>query len=609
MRLSVGLITRPHKKKLITETLNKSIRSRGVSTAIEHTPKDDFIAKRDESMMSTSQSRKEVRGQRDMLASPKNIIRLGSWNVITMYSTGKTAQVIAEMKRYHLNIIGISECRWTDSGKIRTQTGETILYSGRKDNHHNNGVAIAISKEKAKTLYEWAPINDRIITARFWSKYIKKYIKTTLIQVYAPTNDAEEESKDNFYEQLQGVIDNTPRHDIIMITGDINAKVGNKQEGEDGIVGEYGLHSERNDNGERFALFCALNNLAVSSTMFKHKDIHKQTWTSPNGQHKNQIDHVAVNGRFKRSVLDVRAHRGADVGSDHNLVITKVMLKLHKIGKKPTSSTRFETCKLKVPEVRQQFEIELRNRVNALSEDNTIGPNPNDIEESWNNIKTAYNDTAMNVLGYRKRKNQEWISQGSWKKVEERRVLKGKVESVRSERLRARLKEQYGDKDKEVKRSFRKDKRQWVDDMANEAQEAANIGNMKTVYDVTKLLCNERPKTVEAVKNKEGNLLTKEEDLRKRWMEHFREVLNRPDPINPTEILTGESIELDIETGPPTEDEIRRALKEMKLGKAPSEDNITVEILKSDVETTVKELHKLFNIVWTTGKAPKDWRR
>ena len=107
MRLSVGLIPPPRKTRLITETRNKSYRNNGERTAIEHTPKDDFIADRDASMMSTDQSRKGVRSQMNTIANPKKIFRLGSWNVRTMYSIGKTAQVVAEMKRYNLDILGI----------------------------------------------------------------------------------------------------------------------------------------------------------------------------------------------------------------------------------------------------------------------------------------------------------------------------------------------------------------------------------------------------------------------------------------------------------------------------------------------------------------------
>ena len=77
---------------------------------------------------------------------------------------------------------------------------------------------------------------------------------------------------------------------------------------------------------------------------------------------------------------------------------------------------------------------------------------------------------------------------GDSERVEERRVLKGKIDNAKSERTIYRYREQYSDKDKEVKKSMRKDKIQWINGIANEAQEAANIGNMKTVYDVTKLL-------------------------------------------------------------------------------------------------------------------------
>ena len=402
------------------------------------------------------------------------------------------------------------------------------------------------------------------------------------------------------------VIEKTPRHDIILVTGDMNAKVGGKYDGEQRVVGQYGLHCDRNDNGERFVSFCAINNLAIASTMFPHKDIHLHTWTSPNGQHHNQIDHVAVNGKFKRSVIDCRTYRGADVGSDHNLIIIKAKLKLHKAAGKVTTSTRYETCKLKTTEVKQQFMIELRNRFSTLSEQTN---DDSGIESRWNNFKEAYNDTSLAVLGYRRRKNQEWISEESWKRVEERRSLKNKIDGTKSERVKDKLRVLYSEKDKEVKRNMRKDKRQWLDRLATEAETAANQGNMKGVYDITKQLCNERPKSIGMVKSKNGNILTKDSDIKKRWKEHFDEILNRPDPSEPALIDTDNIEELNIDTGPPTIQEIKLALREMKSGKAPGIDNITTEILKADIETTVREMHKLIGEIWVAEEIPQDWKR
>ena len=308
------------------------------------------------------ESRKGALSPNSSLANPKTKVKVGCWNVRTMFSVGKTAQITAEMTRYGIGILGISECRWSGFGRLKARTGETIIYSGRDDDVHQSGVAIIISKKVAQCLDSWRPISDRIIEARFFSRFIK----TTVIQVYAPTNEADDEVKDDFYEQLQKIVDEVPRHDMLLVIGDWNAKVGEQQLGEEDIVGKFGMIGERSDNGERFVSFCALNNLAIASTMFPHKEIHRYTWTSPNGQYHNQIDHMAVRSNFKRSVQDVRAYRGADCASDHNLVIAKTLLKLNRTGRRAVHVRRYETSKLNVPEIRKQFQLELRNRFSCL---------------------------------------------------------------------------------------------------------------------------------------------------------------------------------------------------------------------------------------------------
>ena len=72
--------------------------------------------------------------------------KIGFWNVRTMYDTGKLTQVTSEMKRYNIDILGVSESRWTGSGRITTNTGETVLYSGRDDQQHREGVAIIVAR-------------------------------------------------------------------------------------------------------------------------------------------------------------------------------------------------------------------------------------------------------------------------------------------------------------------------------------------------------------------------------------------------------------------------------------------------------------------------------
>ena len=132
-------------------------------------------------MTGMSQSR-EARTQSRPLATPKASVRFGCWNVRTMFSVRKTAQIVQEARKYKLRILCISECRWAGFGRLKTATGETILYSGRDDDMHLSGVALLPDKAAARSLIEWNPFNDRIMTARFNSRYIK----TTIVQGLCP---------------------------------------------------------------------------------------------------------------------------------------------------------------------------------------------------------------------------------------------------------------------------------------------------------------------------------------------------------------------------------------------------------------------------------------
>ncbi|XP_063436004.1 craniofacial development protein 2-like [Mytilus trossulus] len=175
-RFLAWLITRQSKKKLITENTPKETLN-CVNEDIRHT---------DDPMNVSSESRNAARGKKCGLLTPKNVLSIGAWNVRTMYETGKTAQVVNEMRRYNISILGVSECRWLNNGSISTDTGETILYSGRTDNKHYEGVALVLSKEAKIALLEWQPVDERLIMARFYSKYSK----LSVIQCYAPTNEA-----------------------------------------------------------------------------------------------------------------------------------------------------------------------------------------------------------------------------------------------------------------------------------------------------------------------------------------------------------------------------------------------------------------------------------
>lgn len=146
------------------------------------------------------------------LLTPKMNIEVGSWNVRTLHQTGRLAQVVQEMHTYGLSILGISEARRTGNGRSNLTTGDTILWSGRND--HNK--ELSSSKRSTK---KWKPIKEQLLDTRFNSKFTK----LSFIICYSPTNDADKEHKDIFYESLQSSLEQVPKHDIVLILGDFSA--------------------------------------------------------------------------------------------------------------------------------------------------------------------------------------------------------------------------------------------------------------------------------------------------------------------------------------------------------------------------------------------------
>jgi exonuclease III len=128
-----------------------------------------------------------------------------------------------------------------------------------------------------------------------------KYNNITLINTYAPTEDKTEEIKEQFYDDLQSIVDKVPKTDLTILLGDVNAKLG-KELAYKKITGKYTLHEETNRNGELLCDFAAANIMIVMSTQFQHKPIHKGTWKSPDQNTKNQIDHVLINQNRKEVI-------------------------------------------------------------------------------------------------------------------------------------------------------------------------------------------------------------------------------------------------------------------------------------------------------------------
>ena len=152
-----------------------------------------------------------------------------------------------------------------------------IYYCGQ-ESLRRNGVAIIVNKSIRTTVLGCNLKNDRMISVHLQGKRFN----ITVIQLYAPTSNAEEAEVEWFYEDLQDLLELTPKKDVLFILGDWNAKVGSQET--PGVTGRFGL-GMRNEAGRRLIKFCQENALVIANTLFQQHKRRLYTWTSPDGQH------------------------------------------------------------------------------------------------------------------------------------------------------------------------------------------------------------------------------------------------------------------------------------------------------------------------------------
>ena len=172
----------------------------------------------------------DVTGDRSKLRCCKERCCIGIWNVRSM-NQGKLEVVKQEMARVNVDILGISELKRTGMGEFNSDD-HYIYYCGQ-ESLRRNGVAIMVNKRVQNAVLGCNLKNDRMISVRFQGKPFN----ITVIQVYAPTSNAEEDEVERFYEDLQDLLE--PRKDVLFIIGDWNSKAGSQET--PGLTGKFGL--------------------------------------------------------------------------------------------------------------------------------------------------------------------------------------------------------------------------------------------------------------------------------------------------------------------------------------------------------------------------------
>lgn len=563
-RLGCGLISRSLKNTLITET-------------------STLNSKRSPTTMTTF--------------GFKQRIMIGTWNIRTLTEPSRLEQVCREMSAYNIEILGLSEVRWLNDGSTRTSNGNTFIYSGNKEKRIN-GVGLVLSPTANKALLHYAVVSDRIISARFNSKFRN----ISVIQCYAPTEPDDDATKDNFYSQLEAVLHSIPGGDIKILLGDFNAKVGSDNKNLQTVMGSQGLGQIRNDNGERLVDLCARHRLFIGGTKFIHKNIHKYTWESPDGVTRNQIDHIMISKLFLGCLLDVRTRRGADIDSDHQLLIGTFKLRPAAVNKQK-GAIKYNTSRLRDPEVAARYCSSLRDSLQS---------NNNEVQ-TWNDIAHNCGQTAKAVLGVRKKNHKPWISEESWAEIANRKRLHNALARTKTPDAKLEAKRNYRVSAKTVKYLVRADRERHYNSIAEEAEQAANIGNMRGVYTAIKHLGGKNIKNTSILKDQHGRDLTTPEEKLNRWQEFFSSASTQDSTIefdisSCPWLSRRRNPRREISTSPPSYHEILSTLLKLKDSKAAGPDSVQAELLKYGAEPVAEALTPTIQAAWLSNKIPESWK-
>jgi hypothetical protein len=238
-------------------------------------------------------------------------MRFGFWIVRNLYRVSSLMTGSRELVRFKLHSVGVQSHleRWWHG-----TCGRIYIFLWYRFFIVHKGIIAAVKKVEFvsnKMSY--------IILRHSWYHII-------ILNVHAPTEDKNNDVKDSFYEELKPVFDKFSKYNMKILL-DFNDKVG-REDIFKLTIGNESLHKISNDKRVRLVNVATSKNLRVKRTMFPHRNIHKYTWTSPDGKTHNQIDHILVDRRRHSNVLDVQSFKEADCDTHHYLMVAKVRERL-----------------------------------------------------------------------------------------------------------------------------------------------------------------------------------------------------------------------------------------------------------------------------------------
>lgn len=513
--------------------------------------------------------------------------RVGTLNVGTM--RGRSGEVVEMLCRRDVDLCCIQECRWRGAS-ARMISGKDSMYKffwvGKDDGF--GGVGILLKEKWVEHVVDVNRVNDRIMV-------IKVLVGSTVITVtcvYAPQCGLDENTKDQFYDELLAVVSKFDEKETVVVAGDLNGHVGSSASGYEGVHGGSGF-GDRNPEGERILEFCDANNMIVANTMFTKRASRLVTYES--GGLRSQIDYVLVRRATRKLVKDVKVIAGEECAPQHRLVVCDLTLKTSREVKRPHVPRR-KVWKLKEENIRQAF--------GAYVQENLEGQEVSaSVEDKWSCLKKCLLDASDQTCGWtkgphRRREVWWWNDQVDDAIKEKKRLWKewksgGCKELYLAAKRRAKAEVYAAKKQAEEQKMAnilrRDDEKQVVFKVAKQM--------MKTNQDVVGEKC---------VRDDNGSLAFTDNAKKKAWKAHYQRLLNEEfewnkDSLTQVDPVHGPAIRIEKEM-------VVEAVNKMKTGKAAGPTGVVIEMLKAGGDACIDLVTDLVNAIIHDGEIPSDWQ-